>query len=143
MSRKWLYASPSEVLEASDVEVEQNRLIKVYCALNFIFYIGQMVTLLIVSNLVLQLGSFIDFKNPNGPYQSPLYVGQYWYFLGWLITFVLQGLFALRGLSCARATVHYKNCLMLKIKYNFVILCVVFTLTILAVAALTKQPEYL
>ncbi len=68
MSRKWLYASPSEVLEASDVEVEQNRLIKVYCALNFIAYIGQMVTMFIFSSLVLKFGSFIDMKNPMGPY---------------------------------------------------------------------------
>ncbi len=143
MSRKWLYASPSEVLEASDVEVEQNRLIKVYCALNFIAYIGQMVTMFIFSNLVLQFGSFIDMKNPMGPYQSPLYVGQYWYFFGWLVSFVLQGLFALRGLSCARATVHYKNCLMLKIKYNFLILCIVFTMTILSVALFTDQQYYL
>ena len=36
----------------------------------------------------------------------------------------------LRGLDEFRGSVHYKNCLMLKIRFNFVILCVMLTTVI-------------
>ena len=45
----------------------------------------------------------------------------------WVGIFTFEFLFVLRGLIFKKMTLHYKNCLMLKIKYNFMILCLLFT----------------
>jgi hypothetical protein len=61
-------------------------------------------------------------------------VSLHFYQIGWTVCFVLQGFFALRGLTFDRASVHYKNCLMLKIKLNFMLLCALFILSFVFIA---------
>lgn len=48
----------------------------------------------------------------------------------------------IRGLTCNRASVHYKNCLMLKIKLNFMFLCILFILSFFFIAYLVNNAEY-
>ena len=49
---------------------------------------------------------------------------------GWVSMFLFQAIFVLRGLPCFNAGQHYVNCLLLKIRFSFVILCVAMTATI-------------
>lgn len=46
---------------------------------------------------------------------------------GWLLVFVLQALFVLRGLPCFEPGQHYVNCLLLKIQFSFCLMCLVLT----------------
>ena len=43
---------------------------------------------------------------------------------------ILEGIFVLRGLPCFNAGQHYQNCLLLKIRFSFCVLCLVTTITI-------------
>lgn len=43
--------------------------------------------------------------------------------------FLLQGIFVLRGLPCFNPGQHYVNCLLLKIRFSFVIFCLALTVT--------------
>ena len=47
----------------------------------------------------------------------------------------------LRGLACEHATVHYKNCLMLKIKFSFVMLCTLFMMSFILASIMEHQNE--
>ena len=49
---------------------------------------------------------------------------------GWLMVFFLQAIFVLRGLPCLQPGQHYVNCILLKIKFSFCLLCLVLTLSI-------------
>lgn len=46
-----------------------------------------------------------------------------------------------RGLQCDGASVHYKNCLMLKIKLNFMLLCALFILSFFFIAYLSGNVD--
>lgn len=78
--------------------------------------------------------------NLNVP-RSPLYVSEYMTDIGWISCFVLQGLFALRGLAGAKNSEHYKNCLMLKIKFSFMALCLLFMILFVLASALESQSQ--
>ena len=99
-----------------------------------------MITLILLSSKLLGQNSILNLNN-NIP-QSPVYVSNDFYFSGWIACFLLQGLFAIRGLMCEKATVHYQNCLMLKIKLNFVFLCALFTSSFLLIAIFVNNSEY-
>lgn len=49
---------------------------------------------------------------------------------GWLMLIFLQAIFVLRGLTCFEPGQHYVNCLLLKIRFSFCLLCLVLTLTV-------------
>jgi hypothetical protein len=71
-----------------------------------------------------------------------MYVSDKFYLGGWIICFILQGLFVIRGLTCNKASVHYKNCLTLKIKLNFCILCALLTSSFIFIAMFVNQSDY-
>lgn len=130
--KKSMYATPGQVIAASDVHIEQNRLYKIYCVFNFLFYAAQMLVLTLFSSQLFGIGSVLN-QDDSIP-QSPLYVSLHFYQIGWTVCFALQGFFALRGLTFDRASVHFKNCLMLKIKLNFMLLCALFILSFVFIA---------
>lgn len=110
---------------------------------NFIFYLGQMFTLLLLSASIFGVSSILNNhgENSNIP-PSPLFVSFRFYQIGWATCFLLQGIFVIRGLTCDKASVHYKNCLMLKIKLNFMILCALLTSSFLCIALLVSSLSY-
>jgi hypothetical protein len=56
---------------------------------------------------------------------------------GWIMLLFLQAIFVIRGLTCCfEPGQHYVNCLLLKIRFSFCLLCLVLTLTISAFACL-------
>ena len=55
---------------------------------------------------------------------------------GWISVFVLQAIFVLRGLPCLKPGQHYVNCLLLKIRFSFVVLCFFLTCTVCSFATL-------
>jgi hypothetical protein len=58
--KKSMYATPSQVIAASDVHIEQNRLYKIYCVLNFLFYAAQMLVLTLFSSQLFGIGSVLN-----------------------------------------------------------------------------------
>ena len=58
---------------------------------------------------------------------------------GWICVIFFQLLFVLRGLPCFQAGQHYVNCLLLKIKFSFCLLCLQLTITIFSYATLYNQ----
>ena len=55
-----MHASPHEVMAASDVHIESNQLLRIYNSLNFIFYAGQMFTLILLSSTLLGVNSVLN-----------------------------------------------------------------------------------
>ena len=55
---------------------------------------------------------------------------------GWMSVFIMQAIFVLRGLPCLRPGQHYVNCLLLKIRFSFVVLCFFLTCTVCSFAIL-------
>ena len=60
----------------------------------------------------------------------PVYINNYFINIGWLLCVCLQGLFVLRGLPFMKPGAHYANCLLLKIKFWFILLCLILTLSL-------------
>ena len=58
--------------------------------------------------------------------------------VGWFLVVFLQGVFVLRGLPCFSPGQHYVNCLLLKIKFSFCLLCITLTATIFAFVTIYK-----
>jgi len=48
--------------------------------------------------------------------------------VGWLLVFLLQACFVLRGLPCFEPGQHYVNCLLLKIRFSFCLLCLMLAI---------------
>jgi hypothetical protein len=137
--RMYNYRSPEQVMAHSDVQLENSRLLMIYCVLNIIFYLAQM---LILTLIILNVFGTESVLNPNlNVPRSPLYVSQYMTDIGWISCFVLQGLFALRGLAGAKNSEHYKNCLMLKIKFSFMALCLLFMISFVLASVLESQSQ--
>ena len=64
-------------------------------------------------------------------HNTPIYISGYFLDIGWLLCFTLQAAFVIRGLSFVPQKPHYKNCLLLKIKFSFGVLCILLTMSIL------------
>ena len=66
-----------------------------------------------------------------------------WYFedSGWILIFLLQALFVIRGLpvSFINPGTHFKNCVLLRIKFNFAIMCILTTLGIISFSFLAAS----
>ncbi len=101
--------------------------------MNFVFFLIECLTILIL--LGNNPGEFINIENLS----SPLYISVFFADVGWIGCFVFQALFVFRGLPFFSTTVHYKNCLMLKIKFHFVGLCVVSTFMFSMLIGVTRQ----
>lgn len=88
-----------------------------YIVLNLLFFLGEAIVLLFTHAYIF---TAIDFEKA-----------------GWLLCFALQGIFVFRGINAEYNRVHYKNCVMLKIQLNFVVLCLLLTV---AFIVLTNDP---
>ena len=60
-----MYARPEDVLAKSDVRVQENRLINIYCAMNFAFYLGQMFTLVLMASALFSDGHLFSIGSDN------------------------------------------------------------------------------
>ena len=68
----------------------------------------------------------------------PIYVDPVFQNFGWLVTLFLQALFVLRGLPCAKSTTHFTNCMILKIKFSFALLCCLLAISVLTFSVLSN-----
>lgn len=65
MCRRRMEVSKGQMLEASDVSIGENKALKIYCGLNFLFWLGQMFTLFLFSTSLLGTGSVLNQKDDN------------------------------------------------------------------------------
>lgn len=63
---------------------------------------------------------------------TPLYLNQILFVMFWLLFMGCQLIFVLRGMPCFKSTVHYKNVVIMKIRYGFSVVTLTFTLLCLA-----------
>lgn len=62
----------------------------------------------------------------------PVYVNNLFINLGWLLALTYQLFFVTRGLPCLHPGTHYVNCLLLKIKFWFTLLCFFLTVALVS-----------
>lgn len=62
---------------------------------------------------------------------------------GWVMLLILQGIFVFRGLPCFNPGQHYQNCLLLKIRFSFCIMCLALTATIASFVYIYEQRNLL
>jgi hypothetical protein len=116
------------------VTIERNKLIKVYCYANLVFFILQMIVLgLTIGHILDKVSILTDSRTEP----SPLYVNNTYFCSGWACCFAFQALFVMRAFYCRRISTHYRNCLTLKIRLNFVITCSLFIYILVLVSVTT------
>lgn len=118
--------------------VERNKLIKVYCYSNLIFFTFQIVVLAVTLSQVLDKVSILTDKKTE---INPFYESNFMFNSGWIVYFSFQALFVLRAFHCRKISTHYRNCLTLKIRLNFVItnsLCI-YILILVSATTITKS----
>lgn len=114
--------------------IERNKLIKVYCYANLVFFALQMIVLgLTISQILDKVSILTDTRTEP----SPLFVNNTYFCAGWASCFAFQGLFVMRAFYCRRISTHYRNCLTLKIRFNFVITCSLFIYILILVSVTT------
>ena len=132
--RKRLYATTTDLLIESDVTIERNKLIKVYCYANLVFFTLQIIVLgLTIGHILDKVSILTDSRTEP----SPLYVNNTYFCSGWACCFAFQALFVMRAFYCRRISTHYRNCLTLKIRLNFVITCSLFIYILVLVSVTT------
>ena len=114
--------------------IERNKLIKVYCYANLVFFIFQMTVLGLSINQIIDKVSILTDSRTE---PSPLYVNDSYFCAGWACCFGFQALFVMRAFYCRQISTHYRNCLTLKIRLNFVITCSLFIYILVLVSITT------
>lgn len=114
--------------------IERNKLIKVYCYANLVFFTLQMIVLGLTIGQILDSVSILTDARIE---PSPLYVNNTYFLTGWGCCFGFQALFVMRAFYCRRISTHYRNCLTLKIRLNFVITCSLFIYILMLVSVTT------
>lgn len=74
---------------------------------------------------------------------SPLYVSNYYSKFAWFGIFSFEGLFVFRGLVFSKISPHYQNCSLLKIKFNFILVCLLFTACFILISAFKANTSLL
>lgn len=123
-----MYASTSEVLKASDVAVEQSKIYSYYSIANLIFYVFEILIVISLDKKISPSGGGGNIFEKSSFQNSPLYVSKFFSSFGWIGCLVFQGIFAFRVLFKKNDSTHYKNCLLLKIKFYFVIMCIFYSI---------------
>lgn len=139
LARQYMQPTQQQILATSDVTIQTARQIKMYSVLNFLFYLGQLFVLLFLSTDFTGGNSILNWGSQKIVPQSPLFVSQSFWLFGWLAVIMLQGFFTIRGLMCDKASVHYQNCVLLKIKFNFVLFCTLLTLSFVSLSILVSK----
>jgi hypothetical protein len=119
--------------------MQQSRQFKIYTILNLIFYAAQMLTILLLTSVIGENNSIIT--GGSAVQQSPLFVSPLFWTIGWWACIGLQGLFVIRGMFCAEGSVHYQNCVLLKIKFNFMVLCSLLSLSFVMLSILARHQK--
>lgn len=115
--------------------MQNSRLFKIYSLANLFFFWVQMTTLLLLTSAIAGANSILN--GGSTLTQSPLFVSEFFWKTGWWLCIGMQGLFVVRGLFCApQRSVHYQNCILLKIKFGFMMLCSLLTLSFIALSYL-------
>ena len=133
---KTVNASANEVLATKDVTIESKKALRLYALFNLLAF---MLEALVIFALQLQwIGNlkifFFRQRASNNLPVVPVYINNYFFQLGWLIALGLQFLFVLRGLPIMRPGSHYVNCLLLKIKFWFIALCLLMALSLITIS---------
>jgi hypothetical protein len=113
-------------------------LIKAVGIANFSFYALQMFVLFLTG--ITRSSFFIQNSNV---YWSPLYVSNYYSKFAWFGIFSFEALFVIRGLVFSKISPHYQNCSLLKIKLNFIIVCLLFTANFILISAFKADASLL
>ena len=133
---KTVNASTNEVLATKDVTIESKKALRLYALFNLLAF---MLEALVIFALQLQwIGNlkifFFRKRASNNLPVVPVYINNYFFQIGWLIALGLQFLFVLRGLPFMRPGSHYVNCLLLKIKFWFIALCLLMALSLITIS---------
>jgi hypothetical protein len=133
---KTVNASANEVLATKDVTIESKKALRLYALFNLLAF---MLEALVIVALQLQwIGNLKIFFFRRGARNNlpvvPVYINNYFFQIGWLIALGLQFLFVLRGLPFMRPGSHYVNCLLLKIKFWFIALCLLMALSLITIS---------
>ena len=119
-----------EILASSDVTIESKKALRLYAWVNFACFVIQ---LFVIVALQMQWIGSIQVFNLNWTNSLPIvpvYINNYFINIGWLLCVCLQGLFVLRGLPFMKPGAHYANCVLLKITFWFILLCLILTLSL-------------
>ena len=111
--------------------MEENKLTAFYCYANATFY-------LMFLAVFVFFGADANITNAfSKSASSPLYLSYFFVACSWIMLLTAQLLFVLRGLNpSSRKTAHYTNCLNLKIKFHYVLLCALYIAVFISSAAL-------
>ena len=114
---------------------------RIYGIANLIFFVLEFTFMLLTQFRF--TGKSVFYVHDESLPVIPIYVDPVFQNFGWVITLVLQGLFVLRGLPwatfCIKSTTHFTNCLILKIKFSFALLCCLMALSVLLFSLLSKS----
>jgi hypothetical protein len=130
---KTVNASANEILASSDVTIESKKALRIYAFFNLLTFMLEV--LAIVALQLKWIGNFQIFvlhASTNNLPLVPVYVNNYFFEIGWMVALGLQFIFVLRGLPFMRPGTHYVNCLLLKIKFWFIVLCLLMALSLIS-----------
>lgn len=131
---KQMTLSKKELLEASDVTLVTQKRLKIYSYLNLFCLLIEIATIVLIETFVprvYQLAYIFKERDVDQDEKTSLVPMKVEYEVeaaGWIIVFLLQLIYVIRGLPCMKPGQHYVNCLLLKIKFQFCILCLTFTI---------------
>jgi hypothetical protein len=130
---KTVNASSNEVLAASDVTIESRKALRMYAAANLIAFALEVLAIVAVQFDWIGTFKIFNFQDPrNSLPVVPVYINSYFIDIGWLAALALQFLFVMRGMPCMSPDTHYANCLLLKIKWWFILLCLLMTVALVS-----------
>lgn len=123
----------AEYLKISDVTLEDRRKMKMLSVLNLISYVVQILVIVITCTLsVYEIIPISIFLFKDVP--TPLNMNQNFVVLGWAVVLIFELIFVAAALPCFHPGEHYKNVLLLKVKYAFVFQCLIQAGAILSYA---------
>ena len=103
--------------------------------LNLLSYVVQILVILVTCTLsftsIIPISIFL-FKNED--LDTPLNMDQNFVILGWAIVLTFELIFVTSALPCFNPGEHYKNVLLLKVKYAFILQCLIQAGAILSYA---------
>ena len=137
--------SRQELLTSQDVTIVTKKRTRIYTCSNLVAFLIELSIFAVVQWDKVSAIDFLNFKEKEIDSQSlplvPMKMQAEVEAFGWTMTFLLQGFFVLRGLI--NPGQHYINCLLLKIRFAFVLLCTGMTASIFAFALLYNLENFL
>jgi hypothetical protein len=122
-NNKFFNLTPEEIMNSKDgVLVEKNRKFLFLSLANLISFLTQ-----ILMTILMFFGEIGNFT-VSEILQIPLLSSPAFMYSLWFLFYFSQMLFVLRGLVFFKPTIHYKNVLLLKVKFGFILVCLIMSI---------------